>query len=125
MALSDFGSYIKGQRKALGWTLRQAAAHIGVSSSRLAEIERGKSYHTDHATRPTRELAERIAQAYDLPMDIVLAEAGFPLRSTPDLTPESTRLLAMFETLPPEKRHIVLGILHVFVESEGRTDSGR
>lgn len=114
--MSDFGAYLKAQREAKGWTLREAAKRIKVSASRLTEIERGKSYHTDHATKPSREVVERIAQAYDLSKDLLLAEAGYDVGPLSELSPETLRLVRLFESLPLEKRKLALAVLRLFAE---------
>lgn len=114
--VNDFGSYLKAQRKARGWTLKEAADRIGTSTSRLAEVERGKSYHTDHATRPSRELVERMAYAYGLPVDILLIEAGYSPSPARDLSQEDNRMLLLFQALPPDRKELALGILRLMAE---------
>jgi transcriptional regulator with XRE-family HTH domain len=118
MGVSKFGSYLKEQRKARGLTLSKAAELIGISTSRLAEIERGTSYHTDHATRPSRELVEKIAKAFDLPRDMLLIEAGHPVDAVSELSPEARRLLLLFETLSPERKRLALGMLRLLAEPD-------
>lgn len=114
--VSDFGSYLKAQRKARGWTLKEAADRIGTSTSRLAEVERGKSYHTEHATRPSRDLVERMAKAYELPADLLLIEAGYTPSPAKELSPEASRMLLLFESLPLDRRQLALGILRLMAE---------
>jgi transcriptional regulator with XRE-family HTH domain len=111
--VSDFGALIKSKRQALGWSLRVAATQIGVSSSRLSEVERGRSYHTDGPTRPSRELVERIAIALRMPPDVALAEAGYPARAPTSLAPDSSRLLALYESLSPDRKAVALEIMRV------------
>ncbi|MNL38773.1 Helix-turn-helix domain protein [compost metagenome] len=118
MGEQDFGKYLKAQRNARGWTLRHAAKQIGTSLSRLSEIERGQSYHTEHATRPSRELVEKIAQAYELSPTLLLTEAGYPVGPTAELSPEAVRMLSLFEALPTERKRLALGILRLMAEPE-------
>ncbi|MNS01618.1 Transcriptional regulator ClgR [compost metagenome] len=117
--MKDFGDYLKDQRERRKWTLRHAAEQIGTSASRLSEIERGQSYHTGHATRPSRELVERIARAYDLPLQVLLASAGYPEVNTPELSAEARIAAALFENLSPERKDLALGMLHLLAESKG------
>lgn len=116
--MSEFGSYLKAQRTARKWSLRDAAGRIGISTSRLAEIERGLSYHTEHATRPSRDIVERMAEAYELPLNLLLIEAGYTPSPVMDLSPEASRMLLLFETLPADRKHLALGILRLMAEGE-------
>ena len=109
--MSQFGPYIKAQREARGWSLREASLKIKTSSSRLKEVERGKSYHTDHATKPSRELVQRIATAYDLPKDVLLAQAGYEAGPLTELSQEALKLIGLFETLPADRKELALGII--------------
>lgn len=119
--VNDFGSYLKAQRKARGWALKAAAEQIGTSTSRLAEVERGKSYHTEHETRPSRELVERMAAAYGLPVDLLLIEAGYTPSIAKDLSPEANRMLLLFEALPPDRKDLALGILRLMAEDASKS----
>lgn len=115
--MSDFGAFIKAQRRARGWTIREAAGRIGISSSRLAELERGKSYHTDHVTKPSRELAERIAHGFGLPPSEVLAEAGLHIPAAAPLSEDAARLIALFEGLPPDRKALALEMMRLFAQT--------
>ena len=111
-----FGPQIRARRKALGWTAAEAAQRLGVSRSRLAEIERGTSYNTTHPTRPSRELVVKIAAVYDLPADLLLMAAGYPTEKPLDLSPASRDVLFLFERLSPAGQSVALGMLRLLAE---------
>ena len=114
--MNHFGALIRAKRQAKGWSLRGAAARISLSPSRLAEIERGISYHTERATRPTADLVERIARVYDISVDLALTEAGYSPYSPSELSADSERLVAMFESLPGDLREVAFDLVQVLVE---------
>lgn len=116
--MTDFGNYLKEQRERRKWTLRHAGEQIGTSASRLAEIERGQSYHTGHATKPSRKLVERIALAYDIPLQVLLARAGYSEVHSPELSDETKIAAAIFENLSPERQELALGMLRLFAETK-------
>lgn len=116
--MSDFGNYLKDQRERRKWTLRHAAEQIGTSASRLSEIERGQSYHTGNATKPSRELVERIALAYDLPLQVLLASAGYPESGPREFSDEAKLVAAIFENLSPERKELALGMIRLLAESK-------
>ena len=119
--MQDFGAFIKSKREARNWTLREAADHIDISASRLAEIERGVSYHTERPTRPTPELVERIARAYEVPVDYALAEAGYTPHDGVQLAPDAERLVSLFESLDRERRELALDFLRLLLEHASRS----
>lgn len=113
---SEFGEFLRAHRKAKGWTLETASQAVGISYSRLAEIERGRSYRTENATRPSRELLERIATAYGLSTALLLERGGYPAFDSPEISDEARRVLALFESLPPDRRHVVAELLTMLAE---------
>ena len=115
--LRSFGPQIKARRQALGMPVVRAAKLLGISRSRLSEIERGVSYNTGHATRPARELVEKMAAVYGIERDLLLMAAGYPTAAPIDLTPAARDLLFMFEQLPPGGQEVALGMLRVLIES--------
>jgi len=107
----------KAQRRARRRTVKEAAARIGVSSSRLAELERGKSYHTDHATRPSRDFAERIAEGFGLAPSDVLAEAGFELPAAVPVSKDTARLISLYERLSPDRKALAMEMMRLFART--------
>ncbi|MDB5098050.1 MAG: Helix-turn-helix domain [Cyanobacteria bacterium RYN_339] len=111
-----FGAQIRARRVVLGWTVREAAPKLGVSRSRLSEIERGLSYSTGNATRPSRELVERVAEVYDLPRDLLLVSAGYPVDTPLELSPATRDMLVLFERLTPNGQRVAMGMLRILVD---------
>ncbi|MNS49203.1 helix-turn-helix protein [compost metagenome] len=116
---SAFNVYIKARRIERGLSIREAAARMKVSPSRLGELERGKTYARDRDTRPGRDLIARMAAAYDLPEAVLLVEAGYPAERPPEFSPEIQQAIALINMLTPDGRKLALGLLRLLVE-QGR-----
>lgn len=114
--LSGFGAQVRAKREMLGWTVRDAAPRLGISRSRLSEIERGQSYSTGNPTRPSRELVEKIAEVYGLPLELLLVLAGYPEEAPLELSPASRDMLVLFERLTPDGQRLALGMLRMLVD---------
>lgn len=114
-----FGEFIAACREARGWSQRRAAREIGVSSMRLAELERGISRTTGHATRAAPELVGRMAAAYEVPTETLRELAGYA-REHPELTTDESLLLERYRGLDEPYRRIVLEL----VASVGRVTAG-
>ena len=113
MRVDELGRYLKSLRTAKGLTVRNAASLIGVSASRLAEIERGKTYHRDQPTRPSRELIEQMADAYEMSREILLTAAGYPQENHVKLSDDTRIVVSLYESLSPEQKALAIGILRL------------
>jgi len=67
-ALAAVGPRLRALRERRGSTLAQLSAASGISTSTLSRLESG-------ARRPTLELLLRLARAYDVPVDELIAES--------------------------------------------------
>ena len=112
----EFGGRVRAKRIELGLKVREAAGRLGISTSRLAALERGRSYSTDAATRPSRELVETFARIYGMPLDLLFASAGYAKGELAELDPQSRQLLLMFKSLPPDQRFLALEVMAVFAK---------
>lgn len=112
----EFGARVRAKRIELGLKVREAATRLGISTSRLAALERGRSYSTDQVTRPSRELVETFARVYSLPLDLLLACAGYECGELAELDAESRQLLLMFNSLPPDRRFLALEVMAVLAK---------
>lgn len=74
--INTFGEYAYELRAARGWTLREAASRIGVSHSRLTEIESGIDGHTGKTFIPAYVIVVQMAKAYGVPTAELLRLAG-------------------------------------------------
>lgn len=71
-----FGEHVYRLRAARGWTLREAASAIGLSHSRLTEIEAGIDGHSGKPFVPAYVIVVQMAKAYGVPTAELLALAG-------------------------------------------------
>jgi len=67
--LEAFGQFIRGQRQLAKLSLRQLAELAAVSNPYLSQLERGQ-----HA--PSIRILAKLADALDVPIDTLLAQAG-------------------------------------------------
>lgn len=67
-----FGWFLRDHRQAMGLTIKEAAAALGVSYSGLGKTERG-----ERAGRPSFEFIRLAADLFDLDFEDVCAEAGY------------------------------------------------
>lgn len=63
----SFGERIFNERAARGWSLRQAAARIGISHTYLAAIERESDPRTGNPVTPSPDSLLKICNAYGIP----------------------------------------------------------
>lgn len=112
--MHDFGRFIRDQRTAMGLSLREAARRVGLSHFRLGEIEAGLNHRTGKPTRPSWDQVERIAEAYELPVHPLLAQAGYNVGVASSLTPEEREILLLFGKLPPDRRLMAIAAMRVF-----------
>ena len=63
----SFGERIFHERVARGWSLRQASAHIGISHTYLASIEKEYDPRTGNPVTPSRDNLLKICNAYSIP----------------------------------------------------------
>lgn len=60
----SFGSYLKRQREAKGWTSIQVAERLGFAQSYISQLEGGKRF-------PSQKQLPNLAKAYELPIEEV------------------------------------------------------
>lgn len=72
-----FGSYLRGQRQLARLTLRQLAEMTAISNPYLSQLERGLH-------KPSLTVMKSIADALDMSVDAMLAQAGVVLSGDPD-----------------------------------------
>jgi transcriptional regulator with XRE-family HTH domain len=69
--MNSFGAYLKELRKSRRLSLKQVEAKAGVSNAYLSQLERGLR------KPPHPEILQRLAKAYEVPVEDLLREAGF------------------------------------------------
>lgn len=107
----ELGRFLVEVRRAKGLGLREAAKAIGCTHQRLQELERGISVRTGNPTRPSMELVGKIARAYGLPSERLLALAGYAIGDTAALSSEERELLTVFGALCVDHRSLALDLL--------------
>ncbi len=65
--MKSFGERIFEARMERGWSLREAAANIGISHTYLSSIEKEYDPRTGNSVSPSPDSLLKICNAYDLP----------------------------------------------------------
>ena len=76
----DFGPWLRDLRQAAQLSLRDAAAPLAISYSKLQKLERSR-----RARAPSLDLLGRIATLYGKDLDLVLVRAGYKIEVPQDL----------------------------------------
>jgi transcriptional regulator with XRE-family HTH domain len=116
--METFGSAIRRAREQRGWSLDEAARHVGLSKSRLRELETGLSLKSRKPTRPTADNVELLSSALGLDQDYLAGLAGLGYRIVPSST-EETAILAAFRALPDLMRPVAVRVLEALGEPTG------
>ena len=103
---SSFGMELRRVRVAKGWTLREAARHLGVSFSRLGTWERGIDSNTKLPVVPPYQTARLMARVLQAPQ--LLAAAGYPIAGVSD---DENELLEGFRRLGAGERATLVGLV--------------
>lgn len=109
--------YLKELRHERGWSVREAAKRIGVSYSRLQELEAGISRTTGKTTSPSTDLLIKVAKGYEQPLPLLLQMAGLTPVSQDER--QEAELLHIFRTLSPRGRNLALSIIRA-IEAQDR-----
>ena len=80
--MENFGEYMKNLRDGQRLSLRDVAAHTGVSISYLTQIEHGRKKN------PGADILKRLAPLYDVPARDLLKAAGYLDEVKPVLSDE-------------------------------------
>jgi transcriptional regulator with XRE-family HTH domain len=80
--MAALGAFIRSQRAMAHLSLRELAERTHVSNAYLSQIERGLH-------EPSLRVLHSIAAALDVPLDLLLAEAGLLERIGPEGEPDS------------------------------------
>ncbi|HBN07505.1 MAG TPA: hypothetical protein DD435_02285 [Cyanobacteria bacterium UBA8530] len=105
----SFSEYIYNARQGRGWSLRDAAGHVGIAHSRLDEIEKGIDGHSGKPFLPSYMTVVKIAKAYGLPPDETLEKAGY--QPGIELTAEEWILIKVFRSLSRDQHSHLFEVL--------------
>jgi len=111
----QLGEYIRLQRQMADLSLRGMAELTKVSNAYLSQVERGLH-------QPSLRVLQAIAEALDIPADVLLAQAGV-VSSDPagDARTSTEEAIRSDPGLTPEEREAMLRIYRSFVD--GRTSA--
>jgi transcriptional regulator with XRE-family HTH domain len=84
----EFGKYVRSLRQERGISLRYVGEKASISSSYLAQIEKGRR------RPPGPEILKRLAPVYDVPLRDLMRAAGYLEEARPDLGEEEEVELA-------------------------------
>lgn len=99
---ASLGDLLHDLRQRKGWSLREAAAHVGLAHSRIDECEKMVDARTGKRFVPSYINVVKFAKAYDFPVDELLRCAGY--EPGIELDPPEWQLLGIFRRLAPEAR---------------------
>src|SRR5687768_15810899 len=94
---TSFGRWLQRRRKALDLTQEELAQRVGCAAETLRKIEAD-------ARRPSRQIAERLAEALELPADL---RADFIRAARAELAVDQVDLPIPTPTSPPVARRAV------------------
>lgn len=97
---STFGEYLLSIRLAKGWSLREAAKHVGLTHSRIDEVERMIDARTGKAFVPSYINVVKFAKAYGLAPDELLKRAGY--EPGIELTSREWQIVKLLRQLPED-----------------------
>jgi transcriptional regulator with XRE-family HTH domain len=99
---TTFGEYVFQVRQSKGWSLREAAKHVGITHSRLDEIEKMIDNRSGKRHMPSYKNVVRLAKAYELPIADLLPRAGY--ETGQELDAYERRLVDAYRNLAEPQR---------------------
>ena len=110
-----FGEYLHKLRDERGWSLRdiQEKTKDAVSNAYLSQLESGKK------NIPTLKVIQKLADAFGLPIEVLLKEAGY---ASPEMAAkkEASVIFRGYEQLSPKSRTIMQEMLKTLLKTEGK-----
>lgn len=101
-----FGEYLQGLRLRRGWSLREAAKHVGLAHSRIDEVEKMIDARTGKAFVPSYVNVVKFAKAYGQAPDELLRKAGY--EPGLELTSREWRIVGLFRRLPEDVQDVII-----------------
>jgi len=109
------GAKLRDLREGRGLSLRELERRSGINNGYLSQLERGE------VAQPTPSMLGRVAEAYEVPFETVMAWAGYA--ATPNaLTPPQAKALNYFADVSDEEVEALRAILDV-LRARGATFS--
>jgi|GEM_PF-670361 len=113
---NEFGLWLQLEREKRGLTQAKLASLAGLNRAVINKIENGQS-------EPTVKTLQSIANALNLPDDVVFRAAGF-LR-TPHDTEYAEQILHLFRQLSPQEQEEILELLRFKAERQNKPKKQR
>ena len=109
-----FGAYLRAQRQLAQLTLRQLAALTDISNPYLSQLERGLH-------RPSLAVMKSIADALNMSVDVLLAQAGVVLSQDPDTAsaPSTETVIRNDPRLSPSQKAALLAVYRSMITEPG------
>jgi transcriptional regulator with XRE-family HTH domain len=98
---TELTAWLQRYRLAKGWTVRQMAEKMELSSSGFDAIIKGE------VAIPERESLRKIATHTHYPLDQLLVMAGYRDQDAPSGDPDADALIALVQQLPLERRGLL------------------
>lgn len=105
----SIGEYLRKLRQERNLSAREAAKRIGISYTRLQELEAGTSRTTGKATSPTTDVLIKIAKGYEQPLPLLLQMAGLTPVSQDER--QEAELLQIFRRLSDKGRNLAVALV--------------
>lgn len=112
----SIGEHLKKLRLERGLSAREAAKRIGISYTRLQELESGISRTTGKPTSPSTDLLIKIAKGYHQPIPLLLEMAG--LSPVSQDQHQEAELIKVFRELSPKGRELALALIQTVEAQE-------
>lgn len=110
------GEYLKNLRLEARLSAREAAKKLGVSYTRLQEVESGISRTTGKATMPSVDFLIKAASGYGQPLPLLLEMAGLAPKSQDEV--KEAELIGVFRRLSPKSQDLAIAVLRAIKAQE-------
>ena len=122
----ELGKYLREARHKKNLSLREAAKRIGMSSSRLQEIEASVSKISGKLTKPKPSTLSMIASTYNLPEPMLLDMSGYkklPDSTDPPSVKNMDKMNTLFSVLNEQYQTLLIRFAEVLLEEQQRGSS--
>ncbi len=114
----SIGQVLKRIRLDRGWSTRVAGQKLGISYTRVNEVELGVSKTTGKPTKPTIDFLIKAARGYNIPLTLLLQAAGLADESGDEAS--EAEFVAVFRRLTPRSRDLALALLRTIEARDDR-----
>jgi transcriptional regulator with XRE-family HTH domain len=113
-----FPMWLRREREARGYTLRELADRCGVTFGYLSKLERGVRDGSGLPARPSEEVVRMIADGLGVSVEDALTAAGYATGSPVTMQDmETVRLLRLIGSMSDTRRRKVIDMIDAFAEA--------